>query len=120
MEIAQALARMADPRAVPAIERALSGELDGRARRRMGEAITELKEGTRPPEQLVKLQEEVNRLRGETANLREMLEGLEKISEKKPAGPAPTGSRKGESAKRARPTTRRAPRSRPHAPIRRR
>ncbi|MEO8213611.1 MAG: M1 family aminopeptidase [Myxococcales bacterium] len=124
LEVALALARLGDRRALPAIERALAGELDGRARRRMREAVTELREGTRTSEQLVRLQEEMSRLRGDTASLRERLDSLENALEKKPpAGGPPSGSRKAESgtpSKRARPTARRAGRSRPHAPIRRR
>src|SRR5450432_2348306 len=124
MEVAGALARMGDRRALPAIERALAGELDGRARGRMRESITELREGSRPPEQLARLQDELERLRGDTARLRERVEALEGADQKRTPGVPPASSRKGEAAarppKRPRPAARRGGRSRPNAPIRRR
>ncbi len=124
MEVAQTLARMADRRAVPAIERALVGELDGRARRRMREAIADLKEGARPSEHVVRLQEEVDRLRTETSKLRERIEILESRGDAVPGGGSPSSGPGKTSAsgpgKRTRPTARRGGRTRPHPPIRRR
>ena len=63
--------------AMPAIARALAGELDGRTRRRMNEAIREIEDGARPAEEARRLHDEVERLRGETAKLRERLDRLE-------------------------------------------
>jgi aminopeptidase N len=123
-EVAQALARLGDRRSIPAVERALAGELDGRARRRMQEALTELREGTRAVEQVARLQEEVERLRGDAAKMRERIESLESAGDKGPPTGPPSGSRRGgdgaRPTKRARPTAGRGRRSRPHAPIRRR
>jgi aminopeptidase N len=76
-EAAAALARLGLPEVVPAIERALAAELDGRARRRMTEAIRDLHEGARPAEQTRQLRDEVDKLRGEATHLRERLERLE-------------------------------------------
>jgi len=96
MEAASALAVLADARAVPAIEVALHAELDGRAKRRMREAISELREKGKPEEKLRKLSEEVERLSGESTRLRERLEGLEgkpRSSSPPPASkPSPSGT----------------------------
>jgi aminopeptidase N len=76
-EAAAALARIGQPEAIPAIERTLAAELDGRARRRMSDAVRTLRDGARPVEQAQKLREELDRLRAEQARLRERLEKLE-------------------------------------------
>jgi HEAT repeat protein len=123
MDASSALATLADPRAVPAIEVALHGELDGRAKKRMREAISELREKGKPEEKLRKLSEEVQRLGGESTRLRERLEGLE--NKLRPASPAvPPASEPSPGAlpaprtKRPRPGSRRS--SKPLAPRRRR
>jgi aminopeptidase N len=116
-EAASSLARVGLAEAVPAIERALAAELDGRARRRMAEAIRELHESGRPAEQVKKLQDEVDRLRTETAKLRERLDRLDaKVPSATP--PAPSGGEKPPAKpRRPRPVARRA--GRPHRPVRR-
>ncbi|HXI58757.1 MAG TPA: M1 family aminopeptidase [Polyangia bacterium] len=119
-EAAAALARLGQGEAIAAIERALAAEMDGRAKRRMKEAIRELKEGGKPPEQLKKAQEELDRLRGETALLRERLEKLEARIEgaRGPRGSAPPDDKTPPAkTKRPRPLTRRG--QRPHRPVRR-
>jgi aminopeptidase N len=124
MAVSAALLRLADRAAVPAIERALVAELDGRARRVMRDAITELREGTRPTERLTRLKEEVERLRGETARLRERLDAIDARQGMTPSGGAPSGggdASEPRAPKRPRPTTRRGGRpGRGPAPIRRR
>jgi len=121
-EAASSLARVGLPEAVPAIERALAAELDGRARRRMAEAIRELHESGRPAEQVKKLQEEVDRLRTETAKLRERLDRLETkepaaAPPAPPSSPPPSGEKPPAKARRPRPVARRG--GRPHRPVRR-
>jgi aminopeptidase N len=119
-EAASSLARVGLAEAVPAIERALAAELDGRARRRMAEAIRELHESGRPAEQVKKLQDEVDRLRTETAKLRERLDRLDAKAPAAapPSSPAPSGSEKPPARpRRPRPVARRA--GRPHRPVRR-
>jgi aminopeptidase N len=76
-EASAALARLGQPEAIPAIERTLAAELDGRARRRMGDALRVLRDGARPAEQVRQLRDELDRLRGDQARLRERLEKLE-------------------------------------------
>ena len=77
MDAALALAEIGDVRSIAAIERARSAELDGRAKRRFRNAITQLREKGAPGDKLRKLGEEVERLRGETTLLRERVEKLE-------------------------------------------
>jgi aminopeptidase N len=108
-EAGAALARLGLPDAIPVIRRALGGELDGRARRRMAEAARELEAGTRPAEEARHLHDEVERLRGETARLRERLERVEaRLVTPPPSTPPPTPK-----SKRPRPVSRRARTSRP-------
>jgi len=106
-EAALGLARVGLPEAIPAIERALAAELDGRARRRMNDALRDLRDGTRPAEQARALREEVDRLRGETGKLRERLERLEsRLAPQAPPSPEPP------LAKAPRPRPRRTTRRR--------
>jgi aminopeptidase N len=117
IESAQSLATIADPRAVPALERALAAELDGRARRRIREAITDLRERGRPQERVKKLEEELERLRGEGLKLRERLEKVEgRIAPPKSGGGEPPGQES--VAKRPRPRVRRVSKT-PRGPRRR-
>jgi hypothetical protein len=121
MDAASGLAALADARAVPAIEAALHAELDGRAKRRMREAIGELRERGKPEEKLRKLSDEVERLAGESTRLRERLEGLEnQVRPPLPATPPASGpsSAAPPRSKRPRPGSRRS--SKPLAPRRRR
>jgi aminopeptidase N len=114
-EAAAALARIGQPEAIPAIERTVAAELDGRARRRMNDAIRVLRDGARVPEQTQKLREELDRLRTEQARLRERLEKLEARGN---GAPAPPGGPKAPPAKtkRPRPVVRRRG---AHRPVRR-
>jgi aminopeptidase N len=123
-DAAAALVRLGDPQAAPAIERALAAELDGRSRRRMSDALRDLRDGGKSTEQAQKLRDEVDKLRGESARLRERLERLEarlglSQSPSPPASTPPTGGGepKGNKNKRPRPVARR--RAGPHRPIRR-
>ena len=123
MDAASSLAALADARAVPAIEVALHGELDGRAKRRMREAISELRERGKPEEKLRKLSDEVERLSGESTRLRERLEGLENKlrpsgSATPPASEPSSGAAAPSRSKRPRPGSRRS--GKPLAPRRRR
>jgi aminopeptidase N len=115
-ESAAALARLGQGEAIPAIERAVDAELDGRAKRRMNDAVRELREGSKPQEQLKKTQEELDRLRGETSSLRERLEKLEARLDSGKTTP-PRGAPPEPKSKRPRPITRRTQRQ--HRPVRR-
>ena len=110
-EAAMALGRLGLVDAVPAIRSALSGELDGRTKRRMNEAIRDLEDGARPAEEARRLHDEVQRLRGETAKLRERMDRLETRLGPPPAQSPPP------KTKRPRPIARR--RSRGARPVRR-
>jgi aminopeptidase N len=109
-EAASALARLGSVEAIAALRSARAAELDGRARRRMEEAIRDLESGTRPSEEIRHLHDEVERLRGETAKLRERLDRL--AAQQPPAAPAPPAPAAPKN-KRPRPVTRRTRGSRP-------
>ncbi|HVU49184.1 MAG TPA: M1 family aminopeptidase [Polyangia bacterium] len=113
-EAAAALARIGLPEAVPAIERTLAAELDGRARRRMTDAIRALRDGARAGTETQKLREELDRLRTEQARMRERLEKLEARGNgaPPPGGKAPPPAK----TKRPRPVVRRRG---AHRPVRR-
>ena len=108
MDAALALAEIGDPRSIPAIERAHAAELDGRTKRRFRNAVSQLREKGTPGENLRKLGEEVERLRGESTRLRERVEKLEA----RPAGTTPTTppASPAAAAKRPRPGSHRAAR----------
>jgi aminopeptidase N len=108
MEAASGLVTLQDGRAIPALERAARVELDGRARRRIREAIAELTEKGRPAEQARKVSEELERVRKELDDMRGRLEKLELRSTESPAANGGTRKR-GEAAtgRRPRPRTRR-------------
>jgi len=108
LEAALALGRLGLVEAVPAIRAALAGELDGRTKRRMNEAIRDIEDGARPAEEARRLHEEVERLRGETARLRERMDRLETR-----LGPPPAQSPPPAKTKRPRPIARRRSRGRP-------
>jgi aminopeptidase N len=108
LEAAVALGRLGLPDALPAIRSALAGELDGRTKRRMNEAIRDIEDGARPAEEARRLQDEVERLRGETAKLRERMDRLETRLAPPPPPPAPPAK-----IKRPRPVTRRSRGARP-------
>jgi aminopeptidase N len=108
MEAASGLVTLQDGRAIPALERAARAELDGRARRRLREAMAELTEKGRPAEHARKLTEELERLRKEVGDMRGRLEKLE-LRSNGVAGPNGEGGKKRpeSSARRPRPRTRR-------------
>lgn len=101
MDAASALVEIGDVRSIPAIDRARAGELDGRAKRRFRNAVTQLREKGAGGEKLRKLGEEVERLLGESTRLRERLEKLEAQSSSGTTPPAPTAA--SAPAKRPRP-----------------
>ncbi len=101
MDAASGLVELGDPRSVAAIERAGASELDGRAKRRFRNAVTQLREKGSGGEKLRKLGEEVERLRGESIRLRERVEKLEAQAPGAPRAPAPPAP--AAPAKRPRP-----------------
>ncbi|HMF43731.1 MAG TPA: M1 family aminopeptidase [Polyangia bacterium] len=109
-EAAVALARLGSVEATAALRAARAAELDGRARRRIEEAIRDLEAGTRPSEEIRHLHDEVERLRAETAKLRERLDRLQpQAAPPASVPPAPPPPKN----KRPRPITRRTRGSRP-------
>jgi aminopeptidase N len=108
-EAAAGLATLGDGRSLPALERAMRAELDGRAKRRMREALAELTDKGRPAEQARKLSEEVERMRSELGELRTRLDAVERAASEG-NGREPSGPRKRleeKVARRPRPPARR-------------
>jgi aminopeptidase N len=116
MEAAQGLATLGDSKAIPALERAARAELDGRAKRRLRQAVVEITERGGPAEQTRKISSEVERLRRELVDVRQRLEKVEQrtIEEGVRKKGESRGESKGESApRRPRPPSRRgAPKGR--------
>ena len=102
MEAAAGLATLGDARAIPALERAGRAELDGRAKKRLREAVVEINERGSNTEQTRKLGGEVERLRREIVDLRGRLEKVEKSVE-----PPPAPKRESAAPRRPRPPSRR-------------
>ncbi|HEY0707672.1 MAG TPA: HEAT repeat domain-containing protein, partial [Polyangia bacterium] len=103
MEAAAGLATLGDSRSVPALERAARAELDGRAKRRLREAVTDINEHGTTSEQTRKLSEEVEQLR------RELFELRQRVTKVEHPIPATTGSKRSEpgAPRRPRPPSRR-------------
>jgi len=78
----EALLVIADPAAVPALQRMIDRELDGRLRRRGKEVVRDLAEGAPVNDELRRLRDEVGELRSLTGALRERLDRLEVPTEK--------------------------------------
>ncbi len=117
MEAAAALVLLGDGRATAALERALAREMDGRARRRLREALSDLRERGKPSEHSRKQADELERLRGETIKLRERIEKLEARHDKaSKTGPSSNGTTP--APRRPAPKARRG--SKPARPPRRR
>ena len=107
VEATAGLVTLGDAKAVPAMERAMRAELDGRVKRRLREAIRDIAEKGRPVEQARKLAEEVERLRNELGDLRGRLERVEvsrdggrKRSDEKPVRRPRPPSRRGSKPRR--------------------
>jgi aminopeptidase N len=75
----EALHVIGDPAAVPAIQRMIDRELDGRLRRRGREVIRDLEEGAPVQEELRRLRDEVGELRTLAGALRERLDRIEAV-----------------------------------------
>jgi aminopeptidase N len=79
----EALAIVGDPAAVPALDRVVDRELDGRLRRRAREVIRDLGEGSAAAEELRRLRDDVDELRSTAHRLRDRLDRLESEPPKK-------------------------------------
>ncbi len=81
----EALAVIGDPAAIPALQRLVDRELDGRLRRRSKEVIRDLGEGAPLGEDVRRLRDEVGELRATVSDLRDRLAKLEPPPAKKAA-----------------------------------
>jgi aminopeptidase N len=82
-----ALAVIGDPGAVPALQRLIERELDGRLRRRAREVVRDLHEGAPLAEDVRRLRDELGELRTITSRLRERLDKLEATHSPRPDKP---------------------------------
>ena len=73
----EALAIVGDPATIPALQRVVDRELDGRLRRRAREVIRDLGDGAPSAEELRRLRDEVDELRQVSGRLRERLDRIE-------------------------------------------
>jgi aminopeptidase N len=89
----EALNVIGDPAAIPALQRMVDRELDGRLRRRGKEVIRDLGEGAPLAEDVRRLRDEVGELRALASSLRERVEQLEARGAAKPP-PAPKKQKK--------------------------
>jgi len=73
-----ALGELRDDRAIPALERAVERDLDGRVRRKAGDAIDRIRKGSeRIPEETRKLREEIEKVAEENRKLRDRIARIE-------------------------------------------
>jgi hypothetical protein len=108
MEAAQGLATLGDSKSIPALERAGRAELDGRAKRRLRQAVAEINERGGPAEQARKLGTEVERMRRELLDVRQRLEKLEQRTIEESTRPEASRKKGSDSApRRPRPPSRR-------------
>ena len=95
----EAIGSLGDPASIGPLREVVDRELDGRLRRRARELMRDLGEGRGATAELAALRDDVDRMRGELAVLRERVDRLGA------AGPAAPAARvKNGTSKRARPT----------------
>jgi aminopeptidase N len=116
----EALGALGDPESVPALRDMVDRELDGRLRRRAREIVRDIGEARAPAAEVASLRDELEKLRGETARLRERVDRMDAASAGDDNGRTPAGARNGASRKRRAPTVRdtvrrQAPRGKPPA-----
>lgn len=107
VEAAGGLATLGDPKSILALERAGRAELDGRAKRKMREAVSEILERGSGSEQSRKVSGEVERLRRELGDLRQRLEKLEQRETTVPQKRSAAGDTAAKVPRRPRPPSRR-------------
>ncbi len=83
MRISGALAEIGDVRALPALQRLVNRDLDGRIQRHASDAIASINEGRTRVEEGQRLREDVDKLRDENKKLQTRLEKLETLTRDK-------------------------------------
>jgi aminopeptidase N len=122
----EALAVLGDPASIGALRDLVARELDGRLRRRGREILRDISEGRSPAAEIAALRDELDRLRGDSARMRERLDRMEAAAGATagPEAPRPAPSKNGTSNKRrattVRDTVRRTPPARRGPPARKR
>ncbi len=77
LEAVIAFGKLADPKAIPHLERLIEREQDGRVVRRAREAVLRIKEGRERSEETRRLREDIEKLQQENRELRDRLDRLE-------------------------------------------
>ena len=71
--------------AIPALERRIARDLDGRVVRLAREAIIKIREGKSAPDDVKKLRESLDKLEDENRHLQDRLDSIEKRLDQKPS-----------------------------------
>ncbi len=80
-----ALEELKETRAIPALERRIARDLDGRAVRLAREAIIKIRLGKSAPDDVKKLRESLDKLEDENRRLQDRLDSIEKRLDQKPS-----------------------------------
>ncbi|MCI0777242.1 MAG: HEAT repeat domain-containing protein, partial [Chloroflexi bacterium] len=80
-----ALRTLGDDKAIPALDRLIARELDGRVVRRCREAMAALRKGRDKGEELKKVRQELDKLREEHRSLKDRMEKVESKGKRKKA-----------------------------------
>jgi aminopeptidase N len=105
----EALGALGDPASIAPMRDFLARELDGRLRRRAREIIRDIADGRTAVAEVAGLRDDVDRLRGETAVLRERLDRLNAADGANAADAAPRKRAQAETRRRARKAGAKAP-----------
>jgi aminopeptidase N len=105
----EGIAVLADPTSIGALRDLISRELDGRLRRRAREILRDISEGRSPSAEIAALRDELDRLRGETARIRERLDRMDATGTEAQPPAAKNGTSNKRRAPAVRETVRRAP-----------
>jgi aminopeptidase N len=116
----EAVASLGDPASTGPLREVVERELDGRLRRRAKEILRDLGEGRGSTAELAALRDEVDRLRGDHASLRERVDRMDAATRPAPAAVKNGASKRARPAAPATTTARRRPGKSPPSRTKRR
>jgi aminopeptidase N len=88
----EAVGVLADPALLPALDEVVERELDGRLRRRAREISRDIGESRAPAAEIGTLRDDVDKLRADTARLREKIDRMEAMTSERAPSPTPAPS----------------------------